>query len=137
MNQLELVLGAPAPSETESHRTHERQAKTAAARPSVDQRWAEFHTKNPHVCAEMLRLARARLDRGETYISAKALWEELRVSLARAENGGHGTFESTDGKTAPDPYKLNNDFTALYARTIIRMEPRLEGVIEVRRRKGE
>lgn len=136
MTQLTMNwTGGPLPT-TEMKR-QEKIARRIASRPSVDQRFAEFHSKNPHVADEMLRLARARVDRGEKRISVKALWEELRVSLTVTEASGCGPFESTDGKLAPSPYKLDNSLTALYARTIIRMDPRLADVIEVRRRRGE
>lgn len=102
----------------------ERRAEARAEKPTLDQRYAEFAAKNPHVFHELLRLATQRLDRGETFISIKALWEELRVSLDLADDGG--------GLGA---YKLNNDFTALYARALIRACPRLEGVIRTRARK--
>lgn len=99
MPQLDL-FGGPLPT-TEQLRGERRQERRSE-RPSLEQRYAEFANKNPHVFAELLRLARARLDRGETYISIKALWEELRVSLDLADDGG--------GEGA---YKLNNDYTAL------------------------
>lgn len=121
--QLDLFGGALAtPEQLRGERHQERRAE----RPSLDQRYAEFASANPHVFDELLRLATARLARGETYISIKALWEELRVSLDLADDGG--------GEGA---YKLNNDFTALYARALIRREPRLDGVIRLRARKGE
>lgn len=101
-------------------------AKTAARvarmqRPTIEARFETFCIEHPVVLTEMLRLARARLDRGETYISSKALWEECRVSLRVAKNDG---------------YKLNNDFTACMARRLIELEPRLSSVIELRRRKS-
>jgi hypothetical protein len=90
---------------------------------SIDDRFESFCASNPHVFDELLRLARARLNRGETFISAKALWEELRVALAKIEDGGYGK------------YKLNNSYTALYARALIAAEPKLAGVIKTRTRK--
>lgn len=93
-------------------------------RSSIDDRFEMFCAANPHVFAELLRLARARLDRGETFISAKALWEELRVSLAKIEDGAYSK------------YKLNNSYTALYARALIAAEPKLAGVIKTRTRKN-
>lgn len=94
----------------------------AAERPSIDQRFEEFCADNPHVIAEMLRLAREKLDRGERRVGVKALWEELRSWLK---------------VTGQSDYKLNNDFTAPAARKLVELEPRLAGVIEMRRRKGE
>lgn len=94
---------------------------------SLDQQYADFASKNPHVMTELLRLARARIDRGETYISIKALWEELRVSMQRRD-----LAYDDDLKTE---HKLNNNYTAYYARALIRAEPRLDGVIKLRERK--
>ncbi len=134
--QLDLAPGVKASARlTRKMRGEERRREAVAARPSLDQRYAEFAMKNPHVFRELLRLARARLDRGETFIAIKALWEELRVSLQVSEDGGAGPEETTDGKIAVSPWKLNNDFTALYARALIRAEPRLENVMRLRARK--
>lgn len=90
-------------------------------RPTIEERWEQFNRANPHVFDEALRLARERLDRGETRIGAKALWEELRRSIEVRKLG---------------EYRLNNDFTSTVARLLIAAEPRLEGVIELRRRKA-
>ena len=94
-------------------------AVTSKPRPSIAERAASFHAANPHVFSEMLRLARARIDRGDTYVSVKALWEELRVSLS----------------TSGSEYRLNNSYTSTYARMCIAVEPRLASVIELRQRK--
>lgn len=104
----------------------------APARPSIDERFEAFHKANPHVFEEMKRLAHARLARGETRIAVKALWEELRTSLMRrdiAENG--------DSDEAINPkYKLNNSYTALYARMLVQF-PEFANAIELRARKGK
>ncbi len=89
-------------------------------KPTIEERAALFHLANPHVLAEMLRLARLRLDHGATYISAKGLWESLRVSLS-----------STDSE-----YRLNNTYCSIYSRMCIDIEPRLGAVMELRRRKA-
>jgi len=111
VSQLSLILAptrpvAPEPKEPQT----------------IEERYAAFSAEHPEVLAELLRLARARLDRGERYIGAKALWEELRRSLAVQRSGA---------------YKLNNNFTAAYARELVAAEPRLAGVIRMRRRQGE
>jgi len=100
-------------------------AATEPARPveqTIEERFTAFDQANPHVFAEMLRLARARLARGEKRIGVKALWEELRSWLQ---------------VTGAGDYKLNNTYTALYSRKLIESDPTLAHVIEVRRRKGE
>jgi hypothetical protein len=94
----------------------------AGQRPSIDQRWAEFHQTNPHVLDEMLRLARARVATGATRIGVKALWEELRSWLQVTGRG---------------EYKLNNSFTAPAARALIERDPSLAAVIELRTRKAK
>lgn len=105
----------------------EKRGKKLAERPSIDQRFAEFWRDNPHVWDELKRLAFERLASGSKRIGVKALWEELRASLIKIEAGGLGAGD----------YKLNNDFTALYARKLIQNHPELAAVIEVRKRKGE
>lgn len=90
-------------------------------RPSIEERFRAFHAANPHVLEEMLRLAREHLERGAKRIGCKALWEQLRESLRVRRVGEH---------------KLDNSLTALYARALLEAEPRLVGVIEVRRRRA-
>jgi hypothetical protein len=105
MTQLELLVSPPA----------------KPAPPTLDERFATFHVENPHVFDELLRLARVHLDRGDQRIGVKALWEELRASLSTRTDAGD--------------FKLNNSYTAIYARHLLAAEPRLDGVIEVRRRR--
>lgn len=92
------------------------------SRPSIEARFTAFRAANPHVFAELLRLAREHLDRGVPYIAVKKLWEECRVSLRSSGDGG---------------FNLNNDFTSLAARWLIESDPRLASVIRLRRRKRE
>jgi len=91
-------------------------------RPSITERWEEFHAANPHVMDQLMVIALARLERGAKRVGVKALWEECRENLRVKKLG---------------EYRLNNDFTALYARRMIELEPRLEGVIELRKRKAK
>ena len=95
-------------------------AKAPEPELTIDQRFEAFHAENPHVLDEMLKLARKELAKGTRRIGAKALWEDLRSWL----------------KTTGQPYKLNNSYTALYARKLVEIEPALDGVIEFRRRKS-
>jgi len=87
---------------------------------TIDERFLSWSIANPHVLAELLRLAREQLAQGATFISTKALWECCRVSLSAGKADG---------------YKLNNDFTACAARWLLDQEPRLVGVIETRIRR--
>lgn len=90
-------------------------------RASIEARFELFHAENPHVLAEMLKLARHKVRAGYKRIGAKALWEELR-NYIRVHALGN--------------YKLDNSLTALYARKLIELEPALASVIETRRRKS-
>lgn len=104
----------------ESPRANPDPTLPPARPPTIEERALSFHTLNPHVFAEMLRLARAQLAKGPRWVGAKSLWEDLRASLATT----HGEF------------KLNNTYTAWYSRKLIEAEPRIIGVIEVRQRKS-
>mgnify|MGYP001270042802 FL=1 len=93
----------------------------SAKRRTIAERWAEFHQRNPHVYAALETLALRKRASGELF-GVKALWEECRYELQRI--------------SAVGAYKLNNDFTALYARELIRLHPSLAAVLEVRKRKA-
>lgn len=84
---------------------------------TLDQRFADFHAKNPQVYRALLRLARQAAARGVTRLGAKALWERLRWEVA---------VETTESFPT-----LNNNYTSRYARLLAR-EPGLEGLFEVR-----
>ena len=92
---------------------------------TIEQRWDAFATRNPHVLTAALEIARAWLERGDKYISAKAIMENLRVrNIKGGEVRGDGG------------YKLNNDFTAPLGRWLVQHEPKLDGVIRFRERKA-
>lgn len=117
MTQLDMF--SP-PNRTPKQREVVRKRVARLFPPTLEQQFEAFVEANPHVMPEMLRLARARIDRGEKRVGAKALWEELRGSI-RAQKLGD--------------WKLNNSFTALAARRLIELEPKLASVIETRKRK--
>lgn len=110
--QGDLLSWSP-PERIESRREDPRKL-------TIAERFAAFHAANPHVFAEMLRLAREKLDAGAKRIGAKGLYEDCRESLRVRKLG---------------EYRLNNDFTAILSRMLVEAEPRLVGVIEMRRRK--
>lgn len=93
----------------------------SAKRRTIAERWAEFHTKNPHVYQALESLALRKCASGESF-GVKALWEECRYELHGIEEVG--------------TYKLNNDFTALYARALIASHPSLATALKVRKRKA-
>lgn len=97
-------------------------ASPPARKPTITEAFEAFHTANPHVFEEMRRLALARVARGERRVGAKALWEELRESIRVRKLGN---------------WKLNNSYTAMYARKLLDAEPALVGKIELRQRKAK
>lgn len=94
-------------------------------RRSIAARFAEFHAANPHIYAEIVKMARRARARGAERIGIKMLWEALRWQLA-VETG------RVDG----DTFRLNNVFTAHYARLVMEQEPDLRGIFETRERKA-
>lgn len=84
---------------------------------SIAQRFELFHAANPHVARALEALAAQWLLR-HSRVGMKALFERLRW-----ESG-----ISTDG----EPYRLNNSFTAHYARLLIARRPEWAQSIETR-----
>jgi hypothetical protein len=85
----------------------------------------EFHAENPHIYAQLERLAFKLRNRGVEKWGIKALWEVLRYELAIATNSPVSTF------------RLNNNYTAYYARLLMERNPEdLGGFFEIRERHG-
>lgn len=84
----------------------------------LEAKWHAFHEANPHVYRllrdEALKAKRAGLRR----FGMKALFERLRW-ISQVETVG-------------DPYRLNNNYTAFYARLLMESEPALRGFFETR-----
>ena len=77
----------------------------------------KFHRENPHVYRYLLRAALDLRLRGIQHWTIRNLWECMRMDHALKTNG--------------EPFKLNNNLTAQYARLLMQ-EPGLEGMFEVR-----
>lgn len=82
--------------------------------------WA-FHRANPGVLAELRELALSLRRAGHDTYSIKGLFEVLRWKQALRTTGS-------------DTYKLNNNYTALYARLLMDQFPELEGFFRTRAR---
>lgn len=79
----------------------------------------QFHRENPQVYVQLVRLARRARRSGQTRLGMKQLFEVLRWRVM---------LSTTD----PD-FKLNNNYTAHYARLIMEREADLRGMFELRR----
>lgn len=82
----------------------------------------QFHTANPWVYRKLKGLALAIKQTGRDHYGMKALFEVLR-------------FEHAMETHASDGLKLNNNYTALYARKLGQEVPELEHFFQYRERK--
>jgi hypothetical protein len=90
-------------------------------RPSIQQRFEDFHAVHPEVYRELVRLARVAKSRGRRRYSIDALMHVVRWTF---------DFEH-DGE-----FKINNDFSSRYARLIAEREPDLADFFETRKLKA-
>ena len=82
-------------------------------------RFEWFHESNPHVYRNLRALALGmRRQRGKKRVGIKMLYEVLRYQY--------------DIQTTGQEFKLNNNYTAYYARLLMAQEPELAGLFEVR-----
>lgn len=86
---------------------------------TIAERFTAFHEANPHVAALLAEMALALKAQGRTRYGIKALIEALR-------------FQYNVQTTGDEEFKLNNDFTAHYARLLMREYPALAGFFETR-----
>lgn len=87
---------------------------------TIDQQFRRFHRLNPHIYANLRQMALDAQVKGQTF-GIKALFEILRWQYGQATQG--------------EPFKLNNNYTALYARMLMHREPALAGYFETRSRR--
>ena len=88
---------------------------------TIEESFGLFHHGNPHIYRLLTEMALKYKRAGNSRCGMKMLWEALRF---------------TSGvRTRGEPYKLNNNFTALYARLLMRQEPLLLRFFEVRERR--
>jgi hypothetical protein len=96
------------------------QATIPANQPKIEEAFAAFHAQHPEVYRELVRIARRLRDQGWERFGIKTVWEVAR-------------YRSMIGNTAGKGPKLNNNFTAYYARLIMEQEPDLADVFKTRR----
>jgi len=101
----------------------------AAARPTrraeltLARRFAEFHQANPQVFARLLEFA--RLDAAaQRRIGVKRYFERLRGEIPTTPAPGEN-------------YRLDNGYTAFYARLLAAADPVIAAHIELRARRAE
>ena len=109
MSQLDLTFQAPA------IRHPEGVSLSQLRKPDA---FIIFHQLNPEVFELLLRLAREMKRDGWAHGSMKLLFERIRWLHAIQTRG--------------DVYKLNNNYTAFYARTLMAAAPELDGFFRLR-----
>jgi hypothetical protein len=79
----------------------------------------QFHYDNPHVYHALVMLARNLKKKGHQTYGMKSLFEVLRWEYAM--------------KTTGSAFKLNNNYTSMYARLIMQNEPDLQEFFRIRK----
>ncbi len=83
-------------------------------------KFLEFHRANPHVYDALKSLCLQVRRAGVQRFGIRTVWERLRWQQR---------FETLHGRS---DYKLNDHYTRHYARLLMRQEPELAGLFEVR-----
>ena len=118
------VLSARRGTRTVSHGAQRCQLALSFDTATLEGRWRRFHSRNPHVGVEFVR--RARIVYGEGgRIASKTIIESMRWSWRKRID--------QDG----EKFKINNSYTALYARWAMGMDESLRGFFETRESKGK
>jgi hypothetical protein len=86
----------------------------------IEARFWIFHRDNPRVYVELLRLAKVAQAFGRKRVGVRMLWEVMRWAI---------TIETHDPLSE---YKLNDHYMAHYARMLMRENPELDGMFELR-----
>ena len=84
-----------------------------------------FHNANPHVMTNLRKLALEAVETGRAKLGMKFLFELLRWEYM------------TKTERPSNEFRLNNNFTAYYARALMAAEPRLRGVFDLREHDPE
>lgn len=85
----------------------------------LERQFREFHQANPHVFDRLRQMAHAARRRGHRRIGMKMLFEVIRWEHMLKTEDPHG-------------FKLNNNYTAFYARLLMQRDPTLDGMFETR-----
>lgn len=89
---------------------------------TIEEKFEIFHRENPQVYSHLKRLALKMRATGRKHYGMKGLFEVLRWHFALETTG--------------EDFKLNNNYTALYARLLMENEPELDGFFCLRERKA-
>lgn len=91
----------------------------------LKQAFEDFHKSNPSVYFALEKLAQQMWNRGRRHISIKMLFEVLRWDYYIQTNDPNSEF------------KLNNNYTAYYARFLMLNHPEWVSLFKTKKVKGE
>ena len=94
-----------------------RAITSTSRRGGITAAFERFHAANPHVYQALRTAALHAVARGRK-VGMKAIYERVRWEYAV--------------ETREEPYKLNNNYTAHYARLLMESVPELHGYFETR-----
>jgi len=89
----------------------------------ITKKFIQFHRDNPWIYKELRKMAMELHAAGHERYGMKGLFEVLRWKQAR--------------KTAGSEFKLNNNYTALYARLLMHREPSLKEFFATREHSAQ
>jgi hypothetical protein len=89
------------------------------ARPTIQERFEQFHDENPQVYIALVKLAEQWFATGRRKVAIGTLWEVLRWQTAVQTTGESG-------------YSLNDHFRSRYARLLMRDRPDWAGRFNTR-----
>lgn len=89
-------------------------------RSKIEAAFNQFHAEHPEIYVELVRVCRRLRAQGWERFGIKTVWEVVR-------------YRSMLGNTTGKGPKLNNNYTAYYARKIAEQEPDLADVFKTRR----
>lgn len=92
--------------------------------PKITREFWKFHHENPNVLRDLIGLAQQVRAAGQHQWGMKSLFEVLRWQIALKTQSGDG-------------FKLNNNYTAFYARLIEKVDPRFVGFFIERRSEAD
>jgi hypothetical protein len=99
-------------------------AQPTQVKGELERQFEAFHRLNPHVYEAIVEIALdLKKGRGFWKGGMKMIFERLRWLYAIQTRG--------------EEYKLNNNYTAFYARVVMATVPELDGFFETRLHKGE
>lgn len=89
---------------------------------SLQERFEEFETANPHVYRQLVQLAKQWKEAGHSKCSIDMLFHLLR-------------WQYGINTKSTDKFKLNDHHTSRYARKIMEENPELAGLFDTRKQK--